>query len=110
MALFKKQEKVKFEGGGLVLFAEVSQAMTVERALRAEGYAVRLVAPPPELRQGCDLAVEINLVERLGIERKLKEKGLTCAGIEPVRLKTAPLLDVVKVTDYGDWVMVKAGI
>jgi hypothetical protein len=109
MAFLKRQQKVKFEGGGLVLFQEVQQAMLTEKVLRAAGYNVRLVAPPPELRKGCDLAVEINLVERPGIERLLKEKDTAYVSIDPIRPGTAPLLEIVKVTDFGDWVMVRAG-
>jgi hypothetical protein len=109
MAILNKKEKVKFEGGGLVLFDEVQQAMIAERALKSAGYIVKLVAPPPELRRGCDLAVEINLVEQPGIERVLIEKDVAHISIDPIRIKTAPLLDVVKVTDFGDWIMVKAG-
>jgi len=109
MAFLKKQNKVKFEGGGLVLFDEVQQAMAAEKALKSAGYEVKLVAPPPELRRGCDLAVETNLVEQPGIERVLRDKDRAYVSIDPVRTKTAPLLDIVKVTDFGEWVMVKAG-
>jgi hypothetical protein len=76
---FMKRKKAAFEGGGLVLFNEVSEAMRAEKSLKKAGYQVKLVAPPPELRRGCDLAVAINLVEK-----------------------------IVRVTDFGDWVMVKA--
>jgi hypothetical protein len=109
MAILNKKQKVRFEGGGLVLFDEVQHAMIAERALKSAGYIVKLVAPPPELRKGCDLAVEINLVEQPGIERALREKDIAYVSIDPIRMGTAPLLDVVKVTDFGDWVMVKAG-
>lgn len=109
MAFLKRQPKVKFEGGGLVLFQEVSHAMAAEKTLKAADYTVRLVAPPPELRKGCDLAVEINLVEQPGIERLLREKDMAYVSIEPIEVKTAPLLEVVKVTDFGKWAMVKAG-
>jgi hypothetical protein len=109
MAFLKKQKKLKFEGGGLVLFQEVQHAMIAEKALKSAGYIVKLVAPPPELRKGCDLAVEINLVEQPGIERVLREKDMAYVSIDPIRIKTAPLLEVVKVTDFGEWVMVKAG-
>ena len=109
MAFLKRQQKVKFEGGGLVLFQEVPQAMLGEKVLKSAGYTVRLVAPPPELRKGCDLAVEINLVEQAGIERLLKERDTAYVSINPIRPGTAPLLEIVKVTDFGDWVMVKAG-
>jgi len=109
MAFLKRQQKVKFEGGGLVLFQEVPQAMLAEKVLKSAGYTVRLVAPPPELRKGCDLAVEINLVERPGIERALDKNDVLYTEISPIKIKTAPLLEIVKVTDFGDWVMVKAG-
>jgi hypothetical protein len=109
MAFLKRQQKVKFEGGGLVLFQEVPQALLAEKVLKSGGYAAKLVAPPPELRKGCDLAVEINLVERPGIERLLKERDVAYVSIGPIRPGTAPLLEVVKVTDFGDWVMVRAG-
>ncbi len=109
MAFLRWSQKAKFEGGGLVLFQEVQQAMITEKVLKAAGYATRLVAPPPELRKGCDLALEINLVEQPGIERLLKEKDMAYISVYPVRLGTAPLLEVVKVTDFGNWIMVKAG-
>lgn len=109
MAFLNKKNKVKFEGGGLVLFDEVQHAMIAEKVLKSAGYIVKLVAPPPELRKGCDLAVEINLVEQPGIERVLKDKDIAYVSIDPIRIKTAPLLDIVKVTDFGNWLMVKAG-
>jgi hypothetical protein len=109
MAIFNKKQKGKLEGGGLVLFDDVQHAMIAERALKYAGYIVKLVAPPPELRKGCDLAVEINFVQQPGIERVLREKDIAYISIDPVRIRTASLLDVVKVTDFGDWVMVKVG-
>jgi hypothetical protein len=109
MGFFKRQQKVKFEGGGLIIFETVEEAIAVEKILKASDYLVRLVAPPPELRKGCDLAIEINLTEQLGIERLLKEKKVDYVSIDPVTLSTAPLLEVVKTTDFGKWIMVKAG-
>ena len=70
---------------------------------------MRLVAPPPELRKGCDLAVEINLTEQPVVERLLREKDAGYISVDPLRVGTAPLLDVVKVTDFGQWAMVRAG-
>ena len=109
MAAFERTTKAKFEGGGLVLFPDVQHAMIAEKTLKSAGYVVRLVAPPPELRKGCDLAVEINLVEQPGIERLLRGSAVAYISVDPIKIGTAPLLDVVKVTDFGDWIMVKAG-
>lgn len=105
---FLKRKKISFEGGGLVLFMDVQDAMKAENVLKKADYAVKLVAPPPELRKGCDLAVEINLVEQPGIERLLKLKDVAYVSIAPLKRGTSELLEIVKVTDFGAWVMVKA--
>jgi hypothetical protein len=107
--LFKRQTKIQFEGGGLVLFQEVQQAISAEKVLKAAGYLVRLVAPPPELRKGCDLAVEINLVEQPGILRLFEQKDVAYISIDPIKADTSELLQIVSITDYGKWLMVKAG-
>ena len=109
MAFIKRQQKAKFEGGGLVLLQTVEDAIATEKILKAGSYIVRLVAPPPELRKGCDLAVEININERLGIERLLKENDMPYTSVEPLKIGTAPLLEIVKLADFGKWIMVKAG-
>jgi hypothetical protein len=109
MGFFKRPQKTKFEGGGLIIFNAVEEAIAVEKILKAADYLVRLVAPPAELRKGCDLAIEINLTEQLGIERLLKEQNVAYVSIDPITVATAPLLEVVKITDFGKWIMVKAG-
>jgi len=106
---FLGRKKNSFEGGGLVLFEDVQDAMAAEKVLRKADYAVKLVAPPPELRKGCDLALEVNLVEQPGIERALKEKGAAYVSVVPLRVGTSELLEIVKATDFGAHVMVKAG-
>ncbi len=109
MEFLKRKKKPSFEGGGLVLFRDVQDAMKAEKALKGAGYEVKLVAPPPTLRKGCDLAVEVNLVEQPGIERALKEKDADYVSVVPLGTGSLELLRVVKVTDFGKWVMVKAG-
>ncbi len=109
MSFFKREKKPDFEGGGLVLFHEVQEAMKAEKALKNADYNVKLVAPPPKLRKGCDLAVEINLVEQPGIERLLAQKNVMYMYVAPLNDGTREILEVVKVTDFGKWLMVKAG-
>lgn len=108
MAIASGFHKKEDGEGGLILFSSVEEAIAAERVLKAAGYAVKLVAPPPELRRGCDLALGINLVERAGVERLLREKKADPLDIVPVKGK-GDLLDVVKITDFGEAVMVKAG-
>ncbi len=109
MVFGKRKKKPCFEGGGLVLFADVPDAMKAEKILKSAGYPVKLVAPPPHLRKGCDLALEINLVEQTGIERLLREGNAEYISVAPLRAGSSQLLEIVQVTDFGDWVMVKAG-
>lgn len=111
MPLFKKaQSKIPFEGGGIILFETVQDAMRAEKLLQQADYTMRLVAPPPRMRKGCDLALEINLVEQFGIERLLKEKKAHYAEIAQLKDKGASeLLKLTTTTDFGRWIMVKAG-
>lgn len=109
MALFKRKKRLSADGDGLVLFADVHEALKAEKVLKKTGHWVNLVAPPPELRKGCDLAVEIHLTEQPGIERVFNEEDVFYVEIVPLRAGCSELLDIVQLTDFGDWVMVKAG-
>src|SRR4030066_171753 len=106
--VFGSKNKNKFAGGRLVLFSAVDQAIAAEKVLKAEDYEVKLVAPPPRLRKGCDLALEINLVEAAGVERLFQQKKARFVEILPLK-GAGELLDVVKIKDFGDACMVKAG-
>ena len=107
--MLKRKQKSSLEGSGLIIFLDVRDALKAEKALKEAKYAARLVAPPAELRKGCDLAVEINLVEQLGIQRLLHQKDVAYVSIDPLKTGTSELLQIVKVTDFDDWKMVKAG-
>ena len=110
MTLPGLKEKAVTKGRrGLVFFKSLGDALRVEEILREAGYAFNLVVPPHKLSKGCGLALEINLVEQPGIERVLDKNDVFYVGIDPIKIKTSPLLDIVKVTDFGAWLMVKAG-
>jgi hypothetical protein len=109
VSFLKREKKPQFEGGGLVIFGEVQEAIQAEKVLKDADYTVKLVAPPPEMRKGCDLAVEINLVEQPGIERLLAQNNMMYMYIAPLKDGAKEILEIVKVTDFGQWLMVKAG-
>jgi len=96
------------KGDGIIVFEDVPQALQAEKIIKKAGYAVRLIAPPPAFRMGCDLALEINLVEKPAIERIFKKEGASCAEIMPITKGTAELCEIVKISDLGNWTMVKA--
>lgn len=106
--VFGIKKKPRFEGGGLFLFEKVEDAIKAEKVLKSADYMVKLVAPPPAMRKGCDLAVEINLVEQMGIERLFKQKDVNYIEVVPIK-GSGDILEIVKITDFGDAIMVKAG-
>ncbi|MFH1640103.1 MAG: DUF3343 domain-containing protein [Chloroflexota bacterium] len=105
----KQNAKNSFDGGGIVLFQDVTHAIAAEKAIRKGSYGMKLVAPPPELRMGCDLAIEINLVEQPGIERLLASEDTPYVKVAPLKKGTTELLNIVRLTDYDRWMMVRAG-
>ncbi|MCX5848166.1 MAG: DUF3343 domain-containing protein [Deltaproteobacteria bacterium] len=105
---FGNKNKSRFEGGGLILFNNVEEAIKAEKILKVGDYETKLVAPPPTLRKGCDLALEINLTEKPGIERLLQQKDALFVEILPIK-GAGELLNVVKIKDFGEAFMVKAG-
>ncbi len=107
--VFSKRKETAFKGDGIIIFQDVAQAVQAEKVMRKAGYGVRLIAPPPQYRMGCDLSLEISLAEQSAIEQLFREKGASYVGIFPMMTGTAELCDIVKVTDFGQWTMVRAG-
>lgn len=94
---------------GLVAFAEAREAFKAEAVLKKSGYDAKLAVPPQEFRKGCDLAVEFNIVERVGVENLLKEKRVKFVDIVSIDTPSTRPLDAVKVFDYEDSIMVRCG-
>ncbi|MBE3581772.1 MAG: DUF3343 domain-containing protein [Thermoanaerobacteraceae bacterium] len=92
---------------GIIIFPSVEEALKGEKILKKEGHECKLVAPPPGLRQGCDLALEVQLIEQPALARALAGKA-AYLGIYPVE-GAAELLQIVKVVSFPQDVMVKAG-
>ena len=101
------QKALNSRGRGLIIFQVVEEAIMAEKQLKQANIGCKLLAPPPQLRKGCDLALEIDLIEQPAIERTLKEK-VYFVGIFPLQ-GSAELLNHVKINYYGKYTMVKAG-
>lgn len=113
MSLFRRKRTEDNPGAeealGLFLFDAVNDALAAERALKDAEYQVSLVAPPPELRAGCDLAVAVPRVEHVGAERALREAGMHVREWVDDAGGTAEVCDLVTTVDFGQWLMVRAG-
>lgn len=107
MSLFKKKEKDK--GRGIILFMDTADALSAERVLLFEGKDAKLVAPPLEMRKGCDLAVSVSLFEKPGIERILREKDIFfVAIISSDAMERSPSEILVRTNFKSGMIMVKA--
>ena len=113
MRLFARTPKQGSPGAdealGLFLFDAVNDALAGERVLGAAGYDTSLVAPPPELRAGCDLAVALPRVEHVGAQRLLEDAGVHVRAWVDDTEGIAEICDLVTTVDFGEWLMVRAG-
>lgn len=110
IAKFFSGKKKATDGGGLVLFHSTHDAMRAEQIMRGEGMAIRLVAPPVDMRIGCDLAVEFDLIEKMHIERFLDENELEFIKVTTLNRDSPEPISMVDTIDYpGNFTMVRAG-
>jgi len=111
--VFKRKQQDIYPGEmtcdrGLLVFENTSEVILAERALKAKGWSIRVMGPPPEIRSGCDLVIEIPLIEELNILRSLQKEGVLPREVVPV---TSPLLhpvDLFKVKYIDRYLMVRA--
>ena len=93
---------------GILVFENTSEVIQAEKLLKKNGWEIRVMGPPPEIRQGCDLVIEFPLIEELQILRALEAGRLPPLRTVPV---TGPLLqpvDIFHLKDYGRYLMVRA--
>lgn len=97
------------QGIGLIAFDSVKEGLETETLLKKAGYSVRVTLPPENFIKGCDLAIEFEVVEQLGIERVLKENKVKYLDIVSIDVGTGVKpLEIVKTVDFGDSIMVRA--
>jgi hypothetical protein len=88
------QSKVR----GLLIYENVNEVIQAETVLKKAGYEyIRVVAPPLSYRTGCDLCLEFPIIEQVGIVRTIHLSEDT---LKPIEL--------CKVKDFGDYLMVRA--
>jgi hypothetical protein len=93
---------------GMLVYPSTGEVIRAETLLRSCGVEVAVKAPPPALRQGCDMVVEFPLVEEMRVRSILEEHRLV-----PLRVVTVedPLLEPVSLfhtTEMDGFLMVRA--
>ena len=95
-------------GRGIMVFEQTGEVIRAENLLRGEGWAVRVMGPPPEIRTGCDLVIEFPLMEELHLVRELTAAGIAPLQVVPVSGPLLAPVDLYQTTDFGDHLMVRA--
>lgn len=83
------------DDGSLILMGSVLRAIKAEEVLLAQGYEVRLVVPPLELRTGCDLALACSTHLVVGITHALESAGLAPNQVLSTLIGTSTITEVV---------------
>lgn len=101
------------EEKALVIFDYIVYAMRGEHLVKQAGFKMKTVAPPPEYRTGCDLALAIDATDVDAVERLLEDNDVLVMDIlfMPKDAKLSPLFltKLIKVVDFGDYRMIRCG-
>ena len=110
---FLRQKKTQTTQGrsverGILVFDNTSEVIRAESVLASAGWHIRVMGPPPEIRSGCDLVIEIPLMEELNILRTLERAGVSPMKTVPVSSPLLQPVDLYQTKDFGDYRMVRA--
>ncbi len=93
---------------GILVFENTSEVIRAENTLKPQGWAIRVMGPPPEIRTGCDLVIEFPLMEELNIRRTLETAGAPPLEVVPVNSPLLQPVDLFHTKDFGGYLMVRA--
>lgn len=93
---------------GILVFSHTSEVIRAEKVLKESGWPIRVMGPPPEIQSGCDLVIEIPIIEELNILRVLNRAGLSPLEVVPVSGPLLKPVDLFQVKDLGGFLMVRA--
>jgi len=91
-----------------MVFENTSDVIRAERLLKADGWKIRVMGPPPEIRSGCDLVIEFPLIEDLNILRTLQKAGVSPQQIVPINSPLLQPVDLFQTKDFGRHLMIRA--
>jgi hypothetical protein len=94
---------------GVLLYKSVQEVIRIQKFLEAKGFSARLIAPPPEFRVGCDLAIEFDLLEQEAVETALKTEGNPPVKIVSTKEMLPDILRRSVFVELDGYLMSKAG-
>jgi len=93
---------------GILVFENTSEVIRAENVLKSNGWRIRVMGPPPEIRTGCDLVIEFPLIEELNVLRVLQESGVEPLKAVPVHSALLEPVNLFHTKDFGEYLMVRA--
>jgi hypothetical protein len=96
------------ESRGVMAFSHTAEVIRAEAALKASGFEVRVMGPPPDMRTGCDMVVEFELMREPAARRALEAVQLSPLAVAPVRAGMLEPVSLFQSVDFGQWLMVRA--
>lgn len=103
-----KTPQAAISAKGMLLYPSTAEVIKAETLLRAQGLDIAVKGPPPDLRKGCDMIVEFDLMHELFIGQILQKNHLQPLDIVPVQDHLLEPVSLFKVKDFGDYLMVRA--
>ncbi len=104
----KKTKTPSHSDRGILVFEHTSEVIKAETVLKKAGWNIRVMGPPPEIRSGCDLVIEIPLIEKLNILRTLENAGTPPMQMVPVSSPLLQPVDLFQNKDFGKYLMIRA--
>ena len=95
-------------GEAFLAFAGTGEVIRAERVLKNGGMRVRVMAPPPALRTGCDMVLVISLVYGFQAVAMLEAQRLAPLQMTPVGDMLLEPVSLFQTKDYGEWLMMRA--
>ncbi len=93
---------------GIMLFSNTSEVISAERLLKKAGFNIEIKGPPPDVRTGCDMAIEFSLVTQLMAIQVLKKEDLEPLKILPLQDLLLEPVSLFNVKEYPGFLMVRA--
>ncbi|HBH86666.1 MAG TPA: hypothetical protein DDY17_03550 [Syntrophaceae bacterium] len=93
---------------GILIFDSTSEVIRAEKVLKQNGWNIRVMGPPPQVRTGCDLVIEFPLMEEMNILRTLDQSGIIPTETAPVSSPLLKPVDIYTIKDFGRHLMVRA--
>ena len=91
-----------------LVFANTGEVIQAERILKSGGMSVRVMAPPPALRTGCDMVLVVALIHAFRAVALLEEQKLAPLQATPAGERLLAPVSLFQTKDYGAWLMVRA--